>query len=191
MDRPPPPECPRQGPTASPHGFASALLLLASAVVPTNCGGSQCAPESPVPPLSADVHVFTPEIMARWCSLDPEGMCGAFRPVPRESLAYFEHRLPQLLGAHGYQDVAAHVQDYLRQYWAALDGDRLLIHGVIACRSLLDLYVDVDPETGASLPLPSDEERRRSGPLVVDDAGRCYLTVSFPADSPNRPVFSL
>jgi hypothetical protein len=134
--------------------------------------------------------------MYAWCRVigpdgkpvDPNGMCRDFRTPPLEAIANFEAHLPRLLAAHGFDDVARSLETYVRQYWAVFRDGRLHIVGNFVCRSSLkEAHLDEPHDDLGSVP----ESHIAHVPIVIDDAGRCLVTASFPAERPDEVQFQL
>jgi hypothetical protein len=137
--------------------------------------------------MAQGVHLLPPENMYTWCrAWDSKGACEDFQKPPADVIARFDSRLPQVLAAHGLERLAGSIQSYLRQYWAKLKRGRLYVVGNFVCRSIADIGLDTDYETGAQLPPDISHD---SFPITVDDAGDCSVTVEFPADTPEEVSF--
>ncbi len=168
-------------------------LVLTGSLVAVGCAGSVRLSNTDAR-ISPDVHVLTSNDMYAWCNMvdieghpvDPEGMCEDFRTPPLEVIASFEARLPRLLAARGRGEVARSLDRYVRQYWAVFRDGKLHIVGNFVCRStLMEAHL---ADVGDDLkPVPENQLARV--PIVVDDAGACNVTASFPADRPEDVQF--
>lgn len=115
------------------------------------------------------------------------GWCEDFRTPSAAAVVEFEKQLPSLLQRSGRAELAASIAtSYLRQYWAVEGKQGLEVVGNFVCWS-----------SAVYLPtLASDFERipNRSlarTPVIIDDAGICRVSVTFPPTRPQDAVFVL
>jgi len=133
--------------------------------------------------LPSDVYVITATDMAASCKT--HGICGDFQTPPVTAIAEFEKRLPSLLKTQGRDDLAATVPtSYVRQYWAVVGKDGLTIIGNFVCRSSA---VYLPSLTSDFAPIPPEWLAR--APVLLDDAGMCLVSVTFPASRPQAAAF--
>jgi len=139
-----------------------------------------CAPPKP------GVHVISAADMGAWCTaVDAKGACEDFRTPSKKDVSDFDAQLPQFLTARGHAALAPRIGSYVRQYWAVVRGGQLYIVGNFVCASILR---DDGPSGSNSLAtnLVVDQS-----PIVVDDAGTCSITATFPVLRPDDVTFDV
>lgn len=157
-------------------------LICASALLLPACSVAAVRPSAAK--LPRDVYIIAARDMAVWCQL---GWCEDFRTPPASTVADFEKRLPSLLEALGHDDLAAKVPNsYVRQYWAVAGKNGHEVVGNFVCRA----YAVYSPSIFSDLE-PSPPEQLARVPIVIDDAGICLISVTFPAGRPDTAKFSV
>ncbi len=167
------------------------LVLLLVSLLVSSCGAGEGRSKATSVRLPPDVYIIPAKYMRAMCTIvDPEGNvlheekpCPDYRTPPAELIARFEARLPELLKAKDHEHLLPVLRDYLRQYWAVHRDGELYIEGQLVCRShAISLTDDHD-----IVPSPPEELARVR--IIIDDAGRCLVRASFPAERPERVEF--
>jgi len=158
-------------------------LICVGALLLSGCGAAPIHPSKPQR-LPADVYIIASEDMAVLCRI---GWCEDFRTPPVEIIWDFEKRLPSLLKAIGRDDLVAKLlTSYVRQYWAVASKHGLDVVGNFVCRSQATYMPSIFSEEE-----PMTPEMLARSPIVIDDAGICLVTVTFPAGRPQEAEFSV